>query len=121
METWSNGNVVQWKHDGDVVHARRLQPAVAGEMLFSRDGASLVDAALLSAPLGAAGDPPRRHLLLALLAAGRGVHGTCAAEPGAGPPAGLHVYLCTPLTPAHPCCSLGFRVVIVVVILVWDC
>ena len=62
--------------------AGRLQPGLAGEMLFSQEGASLVDAALFSTPAGAAGDPARRHLLLALVAAGRAVHNTGAAESG---------------------------------------
>jgi len=61
----------------------RHQSAMAGEVLFSREGALLVEAALCGAPPGAAGDPARRFLLLALVAAAPAVHGTCAAEPGA--------------------------------------
>lgn len=56
---------------------------MAGEVLFSREGALMVEAALCGAPPGAAGDPARRFLLLALVAAAPAVHGTCAAEPGA--------------------------------------
>ena len=55
---------------------------VPAEILFSREGASLVSAALAGGPPGAAGEPARRHVLAAIAAAGAAARGTGAAQPG---------------------------------------
>jgi hypothetical protein len=64
------------------IETGRLAPADARELLFSRDGASLVDAAMAASPQGASGDPARQHLMLALLSSGAPAYGAFTAEPG---------------------------------------